>query len=349
MKPVRYAVVGSGAIAATHARAIAEAERSELAAIWGRDAGRSQALADEHGVDFSTDIERLASRDDIHAATIATPSGAHEVFAIPFLKRGKAVLCEKPMEIRLDRIDRMVAAADEHGAILAGVFQMRLGAGAQALKKAVESGRFGRLTLCSGELRWWRDQDYYDSVGWRGTKEFDGGGALMNQGIHLVDLLQWIAGMPCEVSANTALLAHRDIEVEDTVSASLRFPGGALGTIEAATSCRPGSAMRLSISGDRGSAVLENDKIVFWRFDEEGEEDDAIRAQAAGLITGGASSPKVADVTGHRLLVEDLSTSIQEGRLPAIDGKEARRAVELILAIYESARLREFVRSYETR
>lgn len=349
MKAIRYAVIGSGAIAATHAKAINKAENSELAAVWGRDSTRARALAAEFGVDWSTDIEELAARDDIDAATIATPSGAHEASAIPFLKRGKAVLCEKPMEIRLDRIDRMIAAASTHGATLAGVFQMRLGAGAQALKGAVESGRFGKLTLCSGALRWWRNQEYYDSVGWRGSKEFDGGGALMNQGIHMVDLLQWIAGMPCEVSAHMALLAHRGIEVEDTVSATLRFPCGALGTLEAATSCRPGSAMRISISGDRGSAVLEDDRIVSWQFEEEHEEDEVIRSRAAGLITGGASNPKVADVTGHRLLVEDLSTAILTGRPPAIEGGEARRAVELILAIYESAKGRKAVSTYETK
>lgn len=337
MNPIPFAIVGSGGIADFHARAIAAVPGARLAAVWGQVPEQAAGFARRHGADFVPDLEALAVRPDIRAATIATPSGAHEMAAMPFLRRGKAVLCEKPMEVRLDKIDRMLEAAQAHGALLAGVFQLRLGAGAQAMKQAVAQGRFGRLTLCSAALKWWRDQSYYDAVDWRGTREMDGGGALMNQGIHVVDLLQWLVGMPSEVFATSALLAHRNIEVEDTLTACLKFPCGALGTLEAATSCRPGLQLRLELCGDQGLAVLENDRIVFWKFHKEREGDEAIRAGGGGEIRGGVGDPAAIGIEGHRRLVADLVEAIREHRPPMIPGAEARNAVRLILAAYESA------------
>jgi len=222
--------------------------------------------------------------------------------------------------------------------MLAGVLQLRLGSGAQVLKRAVERGRFGRLTLCSAYLKWWREQSYYDSIDWRGTWALDGGGALMNQGIHAVDLLQWLAGMPSEVFAFSGCLAHERIEVEDTLAVALKYPDGALGIIEAATSCKPGSAMRIELCGDRGSAVLEDDRIVRWQFDEEDPGDDGIRESKSGGIVGGSSDPRNIGFEGHRVLIEDLVGAIRDGRDPRIPGIEARNAVRLVLAIYDSAR-----------
>jgi predicted dehydrogenase len=195
------------------------------------------------------------------------------------------------------------------------------------------------LTLCSAYIKWWRSQEYYDSGAWRGTWQLDGGGALMNQGIHAIDMLQWLAGMPVELSAKVATLAHERIEVEDTAVASLRFANGALGVIEGATSVFPGFTKRLELCGDKGSVVIEDDTIKFWQFADERPEDAAIRAgeTGTGAIGGGAANPMAISTEGHRCQVEDLCRAIAAGGTPAIGGADARNAVAIIEAIYRSA------------
>ncbi len=336
--PLRFAIIGSGAIAAKHAQAIAAVPGAQLAAVWGAIPEQGKKFAAEWRAEFVPDIETLAARDDIAAATVATPSGAHAMVALPFLRRGKAVLCEKPLEITLEKIDAILDASEAHNATLAGVLQLRLGAGAQAMKRAVEQRRFGNLALCSAYLKWWREQAYYDAVDWRGTLELDGGGALMNQGIHGVDLLQWLAGMPCDVFAFSGRLAHERIEVEDTIAVSLKYPSGAMGVIEASTACKPGFAMRIELCGDKGSAVLEDDRIARWQFDDERPEDESIRTMESGAIVSGSGDPRAIGFEGHRILIEDLVGAIHEKRPPMIPGSEARNAVQLILAAYESVR-----------
>jgi predicted dehydrogenase len=233
----------------------------------------------------------------------------------------------------------MLSTARDTGKILAAVFQSRFGQGAQTVKRAVDEGRFGRLTLCSAYIKWWRTQDYYDSGVWRGTLELDGGGALMNQGIHAIDLLQWFAGVPVEVTGFVSTLAHERIVVEDTGAAALRFGNGALGVIEGATSAFPGWAKRIEISGDKGSVILEDDTIKFWQFADERPEDADIRAGAnASGIGGGAADPKAISTEGHRRQIEDLCAAIRAGKQPSVSGADARHAVAVICAIYESAR-----------
>ena len=337
--PVGFAIVGTGMIAEVHARAIAETPEARLVAVWTRAEEKRAAFAQEHGCRAAGSLEELGADQEVRAVCIATPSGAHAEVAVPFLEAGKAVLCEKPMEISLAAVDRILAAAERGDGVLAGVFQMRLGRGAGLLKAAVEAGRFGRLTMCSAYLKWWRAQSYYESSAWKGTWAMDGGGALMNQGIHAVDLLQWLVGLPAEVSGFFGTLAHAGVEAEDTVAATLRFPCGALGVIEAATSCWPGTDLRIELSGDRGSATLVNDRIVRWEFAEPQPEDETIRSgDGTAEIKVGSSDPRGMSWEGHRVLVRDLACALQEGRAPMIPGAEARRAVALVLAIYEAAR-----------
>lgn len=338
MKTVRFAIIGTGGIAAKHAQAIASLPGAEVGWVWGTDPDQARSFADAIGATSAATIEELVRLPDLDAATIATPSGVHAESAVPFLKAGKAVLCEKPLEVSLEKINAMLSAARQGGAPLAAVLQLRLGAGAQALKRAVDGGRFGRIALCSASLKWWREQAYYDAVDWRGTWTLDGGGALMNQGVHGVDLLQWLAGMPSEVFSYSGCVAHGGIEVEDTIAVALRFPVGAMGVIEASTACKPGSAMRIEICGENGSAVLEDDRIVRWQFDAEMPEDGEIRNARSGTIVGGASDPRSIGVEGHRILIEDFASAIRDRRPPRIPGEEAKNAVALILAAYRSAR-----------
>ena len=334
---IRFAIIGSGGVAVKHAQAIASISGAKLVVVWGQHTEKGRAFAKEYGAEFEGNLETLAERSDIDAITIATPSGTHESTALPFLRKGKAVLCEKPLEISLEKIFNLLRAAKENNTLLAVILQFRLGHGALAMKKAVLERRFGRLSLCSAYLKWWRDQSYYDAADWRGTIKLDGGGALMNQGIHAVDLLQWLVGMPSKVFAFSGLIAHEKIEVEDTIAVALKFPNGALGVIEAATSCKPGFAMRIELCGEKGSAVLEDDRIVQWQFDSELPGDEALRTSKNSTIVSGSSEPNAIGFEGHRFLIKDFICALQEHRAPLIPGSEAINAVRLILTAYESA------------
>ena len=338
-------IIGTGMIADFHATAIAAVPEAHLVSVYSRGAEGRDTFAAKHGCKAAASLEEIIADPNVKIACITTPSGAHADAAVPLLQAGKAVLCEKPMEVSLEAVDRILEAERRGGGVLAGVFQMRLGRGAQLLKSAIEAGRFGRLTLCSAYIKWWRAQSYYDSSKWKGTWAMDGGGALMNQGIHAVDLLQWLAGMPQEVAAFTATLAHSGMEAEDTVAAALRFAHGGLGVIEASTSSYPGSDLRIEIIGDRGTAVMVNDRFLRWEFAEPQPGDaDELARDASTEIKSGTSNPAAMAAEGHRRLVEDLVRALRERRKPMIPGAEARKAVALVLAVYESARSGRAVR-----
>lgn len=343
--PIGFAIIGTGMIAGFHAEAIRQVPGARLVAAYSRSGEKCAEFAAQQQCRAAGSLEELVRDPEIHVACVTTPSGAHADAAVPFLEAGKAVLCEKPLEVSVEAVDRILSAAERGGGVLAGVFQARLGRGAQQLKRAIEAGRFGRLTLCSAYIKWWRAQSYYDTSSWKGTWKLDGGGALMNQGIHAVDLLQWLVGLPEQVCGFYDTLAHPGVEAEDTLAAALKFPNGALGVIEAATSCYPGSDLRIEIMGDKGSATLVQDRITRWEFAEEEPGDEEIRrGDAAGVIGGGTADPKAISTEGHRRLVEDLVGALREKRSPMIPGAEARRAVSLVLAIYEAARTGRSVR-----
>ncbi len=336
-KTIQFGIVGTGTIAEFHAKAIASLPGVALAGVYSRNPEKAAEFAKRHGTAATSSLQELLALPGLDALCITTPSGSHAEAAIPALEAGKHLLCEKPLDVTLEKVDAIIAAAAKSKANLAAVFQMRFGAGAVRLKEAIEEGRFGRLTLCSCYIKWWRSQEYYDQGAWRGTRELDGGGVLFNQGIHGIDLLQWLVGMPEEVQARVATLAHERIEVEDTAAAVLRFPNGALGVIEGATSAWPGFSTRIEITGDRGSAILENDRLVFWKFADERPEDASVVDAGEAKLGSGASDPKAISIEGHRRQIEDLANAIREGRPPAVRGEDARNAVRIILGIYEAA------------
>lgn len=337
--PTRLAIVGSGAIAGTHADAIAQLSECQLTAVCSRNREKAVALADPSGAKVFDDVDALLTAGIADGILIATPSGIHEDAALPALRAKIPVLCEKPLEVSTERVVRMLAEAERSGVLLAGFFPLRCGAGAKAVRAALDGGRFGQLTLLGGRVKWWRTQDYYDASEWRGTWELDGGGALMNQGIHAVDLLQWFGGSVEEAAAFGATLAHPQLEVEDTLAASLRFTSGALGTITAATSCYPGLDLAIEISGDRGTAILVNDTIELWTFDEERPGDEAIREnRSAGAIGGGSSDPRAISSAGHRDQIADFCRAIRGEPSGVIGGREAGNAVAIVEAIYRSTR-----------
>ncbi|QYM79223.1 Gfo/Idh/MocA family oxidoreductase [Horticoccus luteus] len=337
-RPVGFGIVGLGMIAGFHARALAETTGAKLVGVVAREAAKAQAFAAQHGGGWATDsVEELVARADIDVVIIATPSGAHLEPALAAIRAGKHVLVEKPIEISVERTDALLAAADAAGVQVGAIFQSRFGAGAQALKAAVDAGRFGRFVLASANVKWHRAADYYR--GWKGTLALDGGAVLINQGIHTVDLLQWLAGMPETVAAWTARRVHTQIEGEDTMTAMLRFPHGALGTIEATTAAWPGWQRRIELCGENGSALLEDDRLVRWDFRDVQPGDEAVRASAVaeGAPSGGAGAANQISYAGHQRQIADFVAAVRTGKRVAVDGREARKAVALVRAIYESA------------
>ena len=328
-------------IAHVHANAIAASTGGNLVGVASRSAASARRFAQEHGVAFHTDdLSALLAHPRLNALCITTPSGTHLQAALSAAEAGKHLLVEKPIEVTPARVAELVSACNRNGVKLAAVFQARFGAGAAKVKEAVEAGRLGRLALCSAYVKWFRDQAYYDEGDWKGTYELDGGGALMNQSIHAIDLLQWLVGMPTRVSAMTGTLTHERIEVEDNAVACLRFPSGALGVIEGSTSTFPGFRRKIELSGDMGTVRLEDDAITCWEFAQAQDGDERIREEygLSNEVASGASDPRQKVNLGHNRQVQDLIDAILEDRPPRIEGGEGGKAVAIIDAIYESAR-----------
>lgn len=336
--PLGFAVVGTGMIAAYHAQAIAQTPGAKLVGVVSRSESGA-AFAAKYGIPVVTrTVAEMIARTDVHVVNVTTPSGAHLDPALAAIHAGKHVIVEKPLEITPDRCDGIIAAAEKAGVKAAAIFQGRFGTGAQTVKAAIDAGRFGRLVLASAYIKWHRTPEYYQSA-WKGTWDLDGGGALMNQSIHGVDLLQWFAGLPAEVFGRFTRRVHTGIQADDTTVASLQFPDGALGTIEASTALWPGWSRRIEICGERGSVCLEDDLITRWDFAENRPEDDTIRSSPkANQLGSGASVPGGISLTGHLRQIGDLVEAVRDNRPPAIDAREGRRAVALIHAIYESAK-----------
>jgi UDP-N-acetyl-2-amino-2-deoxyglucuronate dehydrogenase len=333
-----FGLIGCGMIAEFHTRAIQEMEGSRVVATFDAVPGRAEKIAALAGGDCKAydDMDRMLADPRVDVVCVCTPSGAHRDPSVAAANAGKHVVVEKPLEITLPRCDAIIDACEKNGVRLCAIFPSRFSAANMALKEAIDAGRFGRLTLGDTYVKWWRTQEYYDSGGWRGTWQLDGGGALMNQAIHNVDLLQWLMGDVATIQAMTDRLAHERIEVEDTAVAILRFKNGALGVIEAATSAYPGLLKRTEIHGDQGSARVEQDDITLWEFKEKRPGDDE-RVSRKGTLSGGAADPKDISHAGHREQLSDFLRAIDTGGSPRVAGQDGRKSVEIIRAIYKSA------------
>ncbi len=345
-EPLGIAIVGCGMISQFQSLAINALPDARVVAYFDEVPERAEARASEHGATAFAGLDELLRSDAVDAVSICTPSGAHLEPALASIAAGKHVMVEKPLEVTTERIDRILDASDSAGVQIGAIFPRRFQESSRVVKQAVDAGRFGTISLADVYIKWYRTQEYYDSGGWRGTWKLDGGGALMNQGIHGIDLLQWLMGGVREVLAFTDTLSHERIEVEDTAAAALRFHCGALGVVEGSTGCWPGTKIRVEIGGSAGSVVMEDETILDWSFADELPEDAAIREKFGpreGLSGGGASDPSAIDFEGHRLQFEDFVAAIRAGRAPACSGVEARAAVDIITGIYRAAKDRRVV------
>jgi len=336
---IGFGIVGCGMISRFHAKAIDDIRGAKIVACFDNFPSAAERYAEDIGCTAYEKLEDMLADPNVDIVTICTPSGAHMEPAVAAAKAGKHVVVEKPLEITLKRCDKIIKACHDNKVKLCTIFPSRFSPANQAMKQAIDDGRFGRLTLGDSFVKWWRTQEYYDSGGWRGTFGMDGGGAYMNQGIHNVDLLYWFMGDISEVAAFTATLAHERIEVEDVGAATLKFANGAVGVLECTTAAYPGLLKKTEIHGTQGSAIVEQDTILLWDFAKKSPKDRTVRNKLMGRNSGsgGAADPSAIDHSGHRDQLKDFIKAIQTGGKPAVAGEDGRKSVELILAIYKAA------------
>ncbi len=329
-----FGIIGIGNVSAIHARCIQQIEDSQLIAVCSRSANKVKQTAQEYGVPYHTNFVDLIQRDNIDVVSICTPSGMHLEPALAAAQAGKHVIVEKPIEITLERADQMIHACQQANVKLAVIFQHRFDEASQQLHRAVQQGNLGKLILGDASVKWHRTQEYYEKGGWRGTLKGDGGGALINQSIHTIDLLQWIMGSVKSVSGKIGTFTHR-IEGEDLGLALLTFENGAMGVIEGSTSIYPGFPERLEIHGEKGSVILEGGKIKSWEIQGMKHKRKDFTADEK---SGGASDPMAISIDGHLAQYRDFIDAIHKNREPLVDGIEGRKALEIVLAIYRSSR-----------
>jgi predicted dehydrogenase len=339
-KPLNFALVGCGVIAPCHARCISELDNAHLAAVCDVVEAKARKFTDTYPADVYVDYHDLLRRDDIDIINVLTPSGLHADVGIAAAKAGKHVIVEKPIDVSLSKADALIESCRQAGVKLCCISQHRFDFAMQDLKLAIQSGKLGSLSFCGSYTQWYRAQIYYDSGDWRGTWALDGGGALMNQSIHYVDLMQYVMGPVEEVYAHTAALSHVRIEVEDIAVATVKFRSGAVGVIEGMTLAYPGFCARLEVFGTDGGVIIENDQIKDWQL-RSGEKYER-SLEEAHLIVGTTS----ADIWhhSHRRQIADMMQAIWEGREPLCNGPEGRKPLEIVLAIYQSARTRQPVK-----
>ena len=339
-KPIRFAIVGAGIIGTWHAGVIAAIDGSELAAVVDVVPQRAAELAEAHAAVAATTLAEALAETEIDAVAVCVPSGIHADIAVEALQAGKHVMVEKPVDVDLASVERIRQAHEKAGTTLTVVSQHRFDPSTEALYEAIDAGRLGRLTSGIASVAWWRSQDYYDSGDWRGTWALDGGGALMNQSVHTIDLLLGALGRPTEVSAYADVLAHERIEVEDTAVAILKFASGALGVVHGTTAAAPGMSARLQIHGDRGSAVIDGDRLVTMPVVDPatGEvEELAVGAAAAAPSQTGSNDPGAMS-DAHQYQYRNFLKAIAGEEPVRVGLAEGHDALATILAIYESAR-----------
>jgi UDP-N-acetyl-2-amino-2-deoxyglucuronate dehydrogenase len=329
----RLGIVGGGSISRSHLEAALQIDRLEVTAVQSRNPSKARELAARCGARAFTDLDELLATP-LDLIAIGSPSGLHAAQGIAASRRGIHVLTEKPIDVTVERADALIRECDRAGVKLGVFFQDRVSPDCRRLKRILDEGRLGKPLLVTAHVRWYRDPAYYGESNWRGTWALDGGGAVMNQGIHTIDLVLWLLGPVGRVYARTGTLLHR-IETEDAAVAVLEFESGAIGTFEASTCAYPGQPRRLFVTGDEGTAVLEHNRLV--SVDLRGEDGSLADPPPSKGRDASESDPKVSDVAGHRRILEDFIEAIDADRAPVCEGREGRRSVALVEALYRSS------------
>jgi UDP-N-acetyl-2-amino-2-deoxyglucuronate dehydrogenase len=326
-------LIGAGNISGTHARAARAIPDVEVVAVCDVIRERAERLSAEFAAVAYDDLNAFLDRRPMEMVIVGSPSGLHAQQGIAAAQHGLNVLVEKPIDITTDRADGLIAACDAAGVMLGVIFQERFHPANRRLKQLISDGGLGKILLVEARVNWYRPREYYSESRWHGVRAIDGGGALMNQGVHTVDLLLWLFGDVVKAQARTAKLLH-EIECEDTAVAILEFASGALGTLQVTTAAYPGYERRLEITGSEGTVILEGERII--AADLRGKHEELIRTEPGGTAER-ASSSTVSDIRGHQSAIEDFIRAIRDDGTPACDGREARRSLALIEQIYQAA------------
>jgi len=333
-KEIGFGIIGCGMISDWHAGAISKIQGAKLIGATDVYEKSRTNFAGKYDIEALSTVDELLARPDIDIVSICTPSGLHAPLAVKSANAGKHIIVEKPMAISLKETDEIINACEVNRVKMAVISQLRFSQAVCKLKDAVQKGLLGRLVTGDIYMKFYRSEEYYSKGGWRGTWKMDGGGALMNQGIHGIDLLQYIMGPVKSVFAHARTLA-RKIEVEDTAIAVLEFANGALGVIEGTTSIYPGLPRRLEVNGDKGTIVLEEDCIMNWAIEGQQIPDDV---QLGRTTSGASSNPAAFGIEGHVMQISDMVEAVKNDRKPLVDQYEGRKPIEIIMAIYESSR-----------
>lgn len=331
---MRFGIIGAGVIGNVHARLIDSIPEARVGAVVDIIGERSETLANAYGARSYTDLDQVLVDPDIDALSICVPSSLHPDLAVRALEAGKSVLIEKPLGIDLAAARRVIEAEKNSSATAAVISQRRFAPPSEFIRAAIDEGQLGQLTSAVVESPFYRSQGYYDSGDWRGTKEMDGGGALMNQGIHALDLMIWMLGEPVRVSAHTGLVAHVGIEVEDVVGATITFANQAIGVLLATTSANPGLPVRLAVHGDKGVVVMDDERITRFESVTHTADPTTIPTDHEPVRQGWGAMDE-----SHRAQYLDFIEAVLVGRPPRVTIADGYRSLAVVLAVYESARL----------
>lgn len=334
-KTIGFGIVGCGVISRWHADAIGCIEGAKLVGATDLNVDSLKKFTGDYNIKGYSTLEDMLNCDEIDAISICTPSGLHAPQAIQAANAGVNVIVEKPMAITREEVDAVIEACENNNIKFSVISQLRFSDAVSKVKRAIDNQELGKIVLCDLYMKYNRSPEYYATSNWRGTWEMDGGGALMNQGIHGIDILQYIMGPVKSIFGQVRTLSH-DIEVEDTACAILEFESGALGAIEGTTSVYPGYSRRLEIHGDRGSIILEEDNIIEWKtIDGKGQEE---MTGSSSTEFNSSNDPTAIGILGHTRQLEDFVNAIREDRAPLIDEFDGKKTVDIILGIYESSR-----------
>jgi len=331
---VKFGLIGAGNVAKVHAKALQNLEDGQLVAVSTRNKRKGEIFAKEFNCDYYTDYKELLKNGKIDVVCITLPNGLHADVGIEAAKFGKHVVVEKPIDITLQKADSLINECEKQHVKLSVIFQRRFSDAIIKLKNSLEKGDFGKLNFGAAHTKWYRSQSYYNDSNWHGTWQLDGGGALINQSIHYVDLLRYTVGEIDEVFSFSATRMH-DIEVEDILTGSVKFKNGALGLIEANTAAYPGLYSRLDVYGEKGVVVIVDDTIHTWKTDQYNFERKENEKQKSGQ-----NSPKI-DYYLHQKQLKNIIECILEDKKPMVNGIDARNTLSVVLALYESARTKE--------
>jgi len=339
IKKLGIGIIGLGVISDIHIEALKNIDNAKIIAVCTRDNEKAIKKAEELGCKAYTDYRKLASDKSVDAVILCTPSGSRLEMAEYIAEQKKHIISEKPLEVTTERIDRMLKACNENSVFIASIFHKRYHPVYKYIKNMIDSGRLGEIVTTDVLMKWYRTDEYYNNSSWRGTMALDGGGALMNQCVHFIDMVQWFNGGMKSVFAKTGQKTHKGIEAEDTAVAVVEYSNGAFGVVEATTSSYPGFSTLITVNGSKGGIICENERIREMKLSDETKEDRKMLFDSEFGEHGGDAKTNVKqDFSLHLEQLQEVVDAILNGKQPPVDGLEARKAVEIITSMYESAK-----------